>query len=299
VQELFDRLHLRVFERGWLSSNNILFSADDTPATLIDSGYSSHATQTVALVENALDAAPLTRVINTHLHSDHCGGNAALYARWGCEIVVPRASFDAAREWQNELLTFAATDQRCERFPVHAALTPGDEVALSDMRWQVYATGGHDPDAVVLFQPDTLVLISGDALWRDRVAIIFPELLGEPGFDAALDALNLIASLRPAVVIPGHGAAFDDVQPAIDRSRQRIEAFSREPARHLQYASRALLMFHMLEHRRRRRDELLAWAHTVPMLRQASSDWPHQALDRLLADSMLERQGDWIMAPNR
>jgi glyoxylase-like metal-dependent hydrolase (beta-lactamase superfamily II) len=296
VQQLFDRLQLRVFERGWLSSNNILFDAFDAPPTLVDTGYSIHAEQTVALVESALGAAPLERVINTHLHSDHCGGNAALCARWGCEIIVPRASFDAVREWQGERLTFAAIDQRCDRFPAHGTIAPGDEVLLSHTRWQVHATGGHDPDAVVLFQPDTRVLISGDALWRDRVAIIFPELLGEPGFDAALETLDLIQTLRPVAVIPGHGAAFDDVQSAIDRSRQRIQAFAREPVRHWQYASRALLMFHMLEHRRRRRDELVAWAHAVPMLRHPDPGWPDQALDRLLADGILQRQGDWIIS---
>lgn len=298
MQELFGRLQLRVFERGWLSSNNILFSAEDAPPTLVDTGYSSHAPQTVALVENALGAAPLARVINTHLHSDHCGGNAALYERWRCEIVVPSASFDAVCEWQGEQLTFLATDQRCDRFPVHGSIAPGDEVLLSHMRWQVHPTGGHDPDAVVLFQPDTRVLISGDALWRERVAIIFPELLGEPGFDAALESLDLIQSLRPVVVIPGHGAAFDDVQAAIDRSRQRIEAFVREPVRHWQYAARALLMFHMLEHRCRRRDELVAWAHAVPMLHHTEPGWADQALDRLLADGVLIRQGDWIISPS-
>ena len=46
---------LRVIERGWLSSNNILlFDGDE--ATLIDSGYVGHAAQTVELVREALAA---------------------------------------------------------------------------------------------------------------------------------------------------------------------------------------------------------------------------------------------------
>ena len=75
---------MRVFERGWLSSNNILFTGPG-PATLVDTGYLTHAAQTLALVERALDGQPLERLINTHLHSDHCGGNAALQARHGRE----------------------------------------------------------------------------------------------------------------------------------------------------------------------------------------------------------------------
>ena len=44
---------MRVFERGWLSSNNVLFTGD-APA-LVDSGYVTHAPQTLALVRHALD----------------------------------------------------------------------------------------------------------------------------------------------------------------------------------------------------------------------------------------------------
>ena len=36
---------MRVFERGWLSSNNVFF-IDATHAALVDSGYATHAPQT-------------------------------------------------------------------------------------------------------------------------------------------------------------------------------------------------------------------------------------------------------------
>ena len=73
---------LTVFERGWLSSNNILFTAADQTA-LVDSGYATHAAQTVALVARRSGAAARP-LINTHLHSDHCGGNAALQRAYRC-----------------------------------------------------------------------------------------------------------------------------------------------------------------------------------------------------------------------
>ena len=44
---------VQVLERGWLSSNNVLI-ADAAGAALVDSGYGSHAPQTLALVERAL-----------------------------------------------------------------------------------------------------------------------------------------------------------------------------------------------------------------------------------------------------
>ena len=73
---------LSVFERGWLSSNNVLIHGAGGGATLVDTSHCLHAEQSVALVRHALLRAEpqerLVRVLNTHLHSDHCGGNAAL-----------------------------------------------------------------------------------------------------------------------------------------------------------------------------------------------------------------------------
>ena len=69
---------IEVFERGWLSANNIFhFGQEDV--SLVDSGYCAHQNLTVDLVRNALkkhDLSGLNKVVNTHLHSDHCGGNA-------------------------------------------------------------------------------------------------------------------------------------------------------------------------------------------------------------------------------
>ena len=82
MQEALNIPGLQVFERGWLSANNILLTDADS-STLIDSGYVTHQDQTLLLLQNALGTKPLDRLVNTHLHSDHCGGNATLQADWG------------------------------------------------------------------------------------------------------------------------------------------------------------------------------------------------------------------------
>ncbi len=46
---------MRVLERGWVSSNNILLFDDDNTATLVDTGYVTHNDQTSELVRHALD----------------------------------------------------------------------------------------------------------------------------------------------------------------------------------------------------------------------------------------------------
>ena len=119
---------LVVIERGWLSSNNVVcFDGDE--AALIDSGYVSHAGQTVELVRHALDGRQLKRLINTHSHSDHIGGNAALKAAFGCEIIVPAGLHAAIAEWDEDALLLSPLGQQSARFQ-HDALISADPVFI-------------------------------------------------------------------------------------------------------------------------------------------------------------------------
>ena len=106
---------MRFIERDWLSANGILFD-DGTRTALVDTGYVKHQDLTLAVVRRALGERPLDLLVNTHLHSDPCGGNAILQAHYGVRTLVPAASVDAVRAWDEDALTFAATGQRCARF---------------------------------------------------------------------------------------------------------------------------------------------------------------------------------------
>ncbi|HRP28931.1 MAG TPA: MBL fold metallo-hydrolase, partial [Burkholderiaceae bacterium] len=97
-------------ERGWLSSNNVLLhGAPGEGATLVDTGHCLHAAQTLALVRAALGGERLARIVNTHLHSDHCGGNALLAREFGAAIVIPPGQWDAARPWDEGALSYRPT----------------------------------------------------------------------------------------------------------------------------------------------------------------------------------------------
>ena len=61
---------------------------DGSGAVLVDASHANHAEQTCQLVAHALGDERLLRLVNTHLHSDHCGGNAALKAAFGMPISV-------------------------------------------------------------------------------------------------------------------------------------------------------------------------------------------------------------------
>lgn len=302
-------LGAQVLVRGWLSANNIVFrdgpaGCADHGAAVVDTGYLAHAGQTLALLDHALAGAPLARVVNTHLHSDHCGGNAALARRWpGLQISVPQGYRAALDGWNEDALSYRATDQRCEPFVPQRFLHDGDTVRLGAHDWEVHAAPGHDPDAVMLFEPASRTLISGDALWEQRLAIIFPELAGEPGFDDTARALDRIERLAPRLVLPGHGQPFTGVAQALQASRQRLAAFAAAPEKHRQHAARALVGYHMLEHRVRPRAALEAWIVATPIFRvsqRCAGDedlaraLARETVDRLLADGVLRADGDQV-----
>ena len=223
-----------LLERGWLSANNILLhGSPDEGDVLIDSGHCTHAAQTVALVQQALQRAGgsgrLTHLVNTHLHSDHCGGNAALQARWDVQIAIPPGQAEAVRLWDESGLSYRPTGQRCERFSMHATVQPGDVLQCGDQSWQALAAPGHDPHSLIYFNAATGVLISADALWENGFGVVFPELEGVNAFDEVADTLDLIAHLPVRRVIPGHGPAFDDVGAALLRARSRLVGFRADP----------------------------------------------------------------------
>jgi len=282
---------LHVFERGWLSSNNVLFHDEDGGATLVDSGYFTHREQTLALVRSQLAGRRLTRIVNTHLHSDHCGGNALLQHATGARIAIPPGLAEAVAHWDEDALSFRATGQRCERFHADDLVLPGTTLRMGRTVWDVLAAPGHDPHSVMLWNDAGGVLISADVLWEHGFGAIFPEIEGESGFAEQAAMLDLIAKLRPRHVIPGHGAPFTDIDAPLARARERLAALSSDPARNARHVARVLIKFYLLEVRS------IEWPALVAHL--DSARYFHVINDRYFGlpfERMLKRSVDELVA---
>ena len=272
MKALFHEAGITVFERGWLSSNNVLLASGPAGETiLVDTGYASHAEQTVALVRRALKGRPLDRVVNTHLHSDHCGGNHALQEAFGCAVDVPLGEASKVDAWDEGALTYRATGQQCPRFRRTGSITAGGELVHGSSRWRVLAAPGHDPESVVFYEPDRQLLISADALWANGFGVVFPEIVGEPGFDDVKSTLETLAGLRVRWVIPGHGAPFDDFEPAIARAFKRLHGLAADPTKHARHAAKVLVKFRLLEVQSCSLDELNQWLDQVPYVEATHS----------------------------
>jgi glyoxylase-like metal-dependent hydrolase (beta-lactamase superfamily II) len=267
---------LQVFERGWLSANNILFT-DSESATLVDSGYVTHEAQTLALVQNALDGRKLDRLVNTHLHSDHCGGNHLLQTHYPqLETHIPPGEAKAVAIWDVEALSYEATGQLCPRFKFEGLLHAGQILRLASLNWEVHAAPGHDPHSVILFEPSHKVLISADALWANGFGVVFQELEGVDAFHEVAQTLDLIESLKPLWVIPGHGAVFENVDAALEIARKKLHGFVQNPQKHGRYGAKVLLKYKLLELTQVENKAFKAWATGVPYLKQLHQHFGEQ-----------------------
>ncbi len=292
---------MRFVQRDWLSSNLFVFfdgEGDAREATVVDTGYHRHSAQTVALVAHllareGLGMDRLRRIVNTHLHSDHCGGNLALHQASGARVTVPASMLDSVRRWDNERLTFQDFRQHCERFPAHDGLAPGDSLVLGGLRWQAHGAPGHDPDSLVLHCPEARLLISADALWENGFGVIFPELTGASGFAEQAAVLELIAALPVDLALPGHGPIITDVPAALARARSRLKAFRDDAHRSPRNAVKVMLKFMLLDHGRLPMAQALAelaGSRTVSGAAAQLGLTPDEALRRSLDELLAQGQ---------
>lgn len=289
-------------ERDWLSSNGVLFLGDG-PATLIDTGYHKHRHLVRDVLAHHLGDRPLEQLICTHLHSDHCGGNAELQRTWPCRTWIPQGCAQAVSAWDEDALTFRDTGQHCERFGFDAVLEAGQVLHLAGLHWQVISAAGHDPDMMVLYCASERLLISSDALWDNGFGILFPELDGQPAVPAQREILQRIGTLAIDRVLPGHGPMLTDVQGALQRAHSRLDYFERDPAGHTRYAIKALVKFRLLEHERIAVQDAIQEVGQVPLLARANARHLHMsaealghwAIEALVQAGAARREGDTLV----
>jgi glyoxylase-like metal-dependent hydrolase (beta-lactamase superfamily II) len=285
---------LRVLERGWLSSNNVVLHDTDGGATLVDSGYGAHAEQTLALVAKALAGRRLDRLVNTHCHSDHMGGNAAIRRAHACRTSIPAGEAALIDDWDEQALVLAFADQRAERFAYDDVFRAGDVLRMGGLDWRVLAAPGHDTHAVMFYAPEARVLVSGDALWEDGFGVVFPRLFGRDSALAETRAtLEAIAALDVEVVIPGHGRPFGEAGAAVERALARVAYYEKDLGRLARHCVKVLLAFALLERRAIALAGLPAYVERVPVYREINARWlgmtPGALAEWLAAE--LERAG--------
>jgi len=285
---------LHVFVRDWLSSNNIVLRSRDGHV-LIDSGYGRHVPLTLALLrgERGIGHAPLAWIVNTHCHADHVGGNAAIVKRYGCPVAVPEAEAPLVERWDGKALLYDYCDQQIERFTVDHVLPPNTTHVWGDLEWRALAAPGHDMGALVFYNAEHRILVTGDALWENGFGFVMPPEIDPAALPATRATIDMIAGLDVRVVIPGHGEPFTGVAAALDRALRRVAAFEADSLRVARHALKVNLMFSLLDKQRMPLAEMQDYIARVGLYRDFNARFfglPPAKLAELLVGE-LERVG--------
>ena len=162
--------------------------------------------------------APARRVVNTHHNGDHCWGNQLFT---GAEIIGHRRCAEAMLKEQPTLLHIlrGAADSADPAMAAFARalaswdftgieLTPPTtlvddrlDLDLDGMRVELLYVGpAHTAGDLIVHLPAERIVFTGDVLFR-----LCTPIGWEGTYERWIAALDRIAALQPAVVVPGHG----------------------------------------------------------------------------------------------
>ena len=134
---------LKVRQFGCLE-DNYAFLVRDESSGLVATIDTPDADAIAAEVEHS-GWGRLDFILNTHWHPDHAGGNAALKARFGCEIIGPVEVEKIA--------------------PLDRVLAGGERIGFGDTELEVIATPGHTLGHIAYYSPADRIAFVGDTLF--------------------------------------------------------------------------------------------------------------------------------------
>lgn len=154
-------------------------------AAVVDTGIEGSAAAIAAVLDQAGPGwAGVRHVVLTHKHPDHAGSVGDVLA-----AATRATGYVGAAD-----LSEVDAPQRL------TALRDGDEV----FGLQIVGTPGHTAGHVAVFDPDTGVLVAGDALNNEGgLAGSNPQFTEDE--QAAAESVRKLAALAPAAILVGHG----------------------------------------------------------------------------------------------
>lgn len=143
-------------------------------------------------------------ILNTHLHLDHCFGNAWAAERYG---VLPMAHEDdetlLARMGEQARMFGLPFEVRTEKLGGY--LKDGDVLTLGENRIEVIHTPGHSRGGLCFYIPSAGWLISGDSLFEGSIGRT--DLEGGSYATLIKSITERLMTLpEDTVVYPGHGS---------------------------------------------------------------------------------------------
>ncbi|MFP4557720.1 MAG: MBL fold metallo-hydrolase [Bacteroidales bacterium] len=171
---------------------------------LIDAGYEQTAKDLLKQVES-ISSNPVKYIINTHIHGDHTGGNLVL----GKDVDI--IAHENVKKYLNT--PRKQGEKEIPAFPNFAQpnITFTDRMRM-DFNGQnlqlIHLSGGHTNSDIVVFIPESKILVVGDLLFANYFPYIDTGNGGNPF--KYLENINWLVENFPdeSIVIGGHGPIY-------------------------------------------------------------------------------------------
>ena len=159
----------------------------------------------------------LVAILNTHLHFDHIGGNAALAKATGAPIYLNKEDLFLLEAASGSRFGLPATE------PFEYQNLEAGEISLAGLRVAVIHTPGHSPGSLSFYFPDQGALFSGDVLFhRDTGRSDLPGG-SRPILENETIRGKLYKLPDQTVVYPGHGPSTNIGEEKVENHWVRME----------------------------------------------------------------------------
>ena len=142
-------------------------------------------------------------LVNTHLHLDHCFGNAHIERKYGVKTRAHEADAPLGRNISGRARMFGFFND-FENIGEIEPLTDGDILTLGAEQVTVISTPGHSPGGISLYAPADGWVITGDTLFADG-NVGRTDLPGGD-YNTLMESVRKLRRLPgPTSLLPGHG----------------------------------------------------------------------------------------------
>jgi glyoxylase-like metal-dependent hydrolase (beta-lactamase superfamily II) len=229
---------------------NVWAMAEAGGWSIVDTGLRSDKTidAWLAAFVGAMRGAPVTRVIATHMHPDHCGMAGWMVERFHVRLWMSRLEYLTCRLMAADTGRKAPVDgtrfyraagwdeSSIERYqtkfgqfgeaiyPLPASyrrLADGDLLTIGERDWRVVVGNGHSPEHACLYDRESKLFVSGDQVLPKITSNVSVHPT-EPDADPLSDWLASLRRIREIVpddvlVLPAHNSPFLGLHARIDQ----------------------------------------------------------------------------------
>ncbi len=235
---------IRLPMMGRLNHINVWLLRDYDGWTIVDTGIFNSNVQGhwQTIFDKHLEGNPVTRVIATHLHTDHTGNAGWIVDKWDCDLWMSRSDFymckvmaaDGPSDVPEDAIRFyrraGFTDERLDRYrqrfgqfganisPLPAGyrrIKDSQYIDIGGREWRAMIGHGHAPEHVCLYCPELKLIIAGDQILptiTPNVSVQPSEPLANPLKDWISSCGRFREMLPPnLLVLPAHENLYEGV----------------------------------------------------------------------------------------